>query len=110
VCPFYLTVLFIEFSPAALEWLGLKTVEQHRGASLTMLLTIFGVILSTLHQSSLGALFLIAPSKLHPLWYSHLFPHLLFRHQHHRRVVHGDVRGHAGPPLLSRQDGRHPSQ
>jgi len=33
-------------------------------------LTIFGVVLSTLHQSSLGALFLIAPSKLHPLWYS----------------------------------------
>jgi hypothetical protein len=35
---------------------------------LTMLLTILGVVLSTLHQSSLGALFLLAPSKLHPLW------------------------------------------
>lgn len=32
-----------------------------------MVLTIFGLVLSTLHQSSLGALFLIAPSKLHPL-------------------------------------------
>ncbi len=65
----YLTVLFIEFTPAALEWLGLK---RARGivVKLTLVLTIFGVVLSTLHQSSLGALFLIAPSKLHPLWYS----------------------------------------
>ena len=73
----YLTVLFIEFSPAAMEWLGLKKI---RGivVKLTMLLTIFGVILSTLHQSSLGALFLIAPSKLHPLWYSPYIPIYFF--------------------------------
>jgi Ni/Fe-hydrogenase subunit HybB-like protein len=45
---------------------------------LTMLLTIFGVILSTLHQSSLGALFLIVPSKLHPLWYSSYLPIYFF--------------------------------
>ena len=73
----YLTVLFVEFFPAALEWLGLKKV---RGLiiKLTLLLTIFGVILSTLHQSSLGALFLIAPSKLHPLWYSSYLPVFFF--------------------------------
>jgi Ni/Fe-hydrogenase subunit HybB-like protein len=65
----YLTVLFIEFSPAALEWLGLKRARAIV-VKLTLVLTIFGVVLSTLHQSSLGALFLIAPSKLHPLWYS----------------------------------------
>jgi Ni/Fe-hydrogenase subunit HybB-like protein len=65
----YLTVLFIEFSPAALEWLGLKRARSVV-TKLTLVLTIFGVVLSTLHQSSLGALFLIAPSKLHPLWYS----------------------------------------
>jgi Ni/Fe-hydrogenase subunit HybB-like protein len=65
----YLTVLFLEFSPAALEWLGLKKLRNII-IKLTLLLTIFGVVLSTLHQSSLGALFLIAPSKLHPLWYS----------------------------------------
>lgn len=65
----YLTVLFIEFTPAALEWLGLKRARR-LVVRLTMVLTIFGVVLSTLHQSSLGALFLIAPSKLHPLWYS----------------------------------------
>jgi Ni/Fe-hydrogenase subunit HybB-like protein len=65
----YLSVLFLEFSPAALEWLGLKKLRNIL-IKLTLLLTIFGVVLSTLHQSSLGALFLIAPSKLHPLWYS----------------------------------------
>ena len=31
---------------------------------------IAGVILSTLHQSSLGSLYLIVPGKLYPLWYS----------------------------------------
>lgn len=73
----YLTVLFLEFSPAALEWLGLKRA-RNLAVRLTMLLTIFGVVLSTLHQSSLGALFLIAPSKLHPLWYSTYLPVFFF--------------------------------
>jgi Ni/Fe-hydrogenase subunit HybB-like protein len=73
----YLTVLFIEFSPAAMEWLGLKKA-RNLVVKLTMILTIFGVILSTLHQSSLGALFLIAPSKLHPLWYSSYLPIFFF--------------------------------
>ena len=73
----YLTVLFVEFSPAALEWLGLKKA-RNLAIKLTMVLTIFGVILSTLHQSSLGALFLIAPSKLHPLWYSPYIPIYFF--------------------------------
>ncbi len=73
----YLTVLFIEFSPAPMEWLGIKKARSIV-VKLTMLLTIFGVILSTLHQSSLGALFLIAPSKLHPLWYSPYIPIYFF--------------------------------
>jgi Ni/Fe-hydrogenase subunit HybB-like protein len=70
LCVFlYLTVLFIEWTPAAFEWLGFKNIRNWI-VRLTLVLTIFGVILSTLHQSSLGALFMIAPSKLHPLWYS----------------------------------------
>jgi Ni/Fe-hydrogenase subunit HybB-like protein len=73
----YLTVLFIEFSPAALEWLGLKKA-RNLVVKLTILLTIFGVVLSTMHQSSLGSLFLIAPSKLHPLWYSSYIPIYFF--------------------------------
>jgi len=73
----YLTVLFIEFSPAPLEWLGLKKA-RNIVVKLTILLTIFGVVLSTMHQSSLGSLFLIAPSKLHPLWYSPYIPIYFF--------------------------------
>lgn len=73
----YLTVLFLEFAPAPLEWLGLKKVRSI-ATKLTMVLTVFGVILSTLHQSSLGSLFLIAPSKLHPLWYTSYLPVLFF--------------------------------
>lgn len=78
LCVFlYLNVLFIEFTPAAFEWLGLKKIRNFV-VGLTMLLTIFGVVLSTLHQSSLGALFLIVPSKLHPLWYSGYLPVYFF--------------------------------
>jgi Ni/Fe-hydrogenase subunit HybB-like protein len=73
----YLTVLFLEYCPAALEWLGLKKLRNIL-VKLTILLTIFGVVLSTLHQSSLGALFLIAPSKVHPLWYSGYLPVYFF--------------------------------
>jgi len=78
LCVFlYLTVLGIEYSPAAMEWLGFKRLRNWV-VRLTLMLTIFGVVLSTLHQSSLGALFMIAPSKLHPLWYSGYLPVYFF--------------------------------
>lgn len=73
----YSTVLALEFSPMLLERLGwqrpLKVVK-----SLMLPLVIMGVILSTLHQSSLGSLYLIVPGKLHPLWYSPLLPVFFF--------------------------------
>ena len=69
----YLTVLFIESTPAAFEWLGWKRLRKLVG-SLTIALTIFGVVLSTMHQSTLGTLYLITPTKLHPLWYSAHIP------------------------------------
>ncbi|MGB5156689.1 sulfate respiration complex protein HmcC [Desulfobacterium sp. N47] len=73
----YLTVLFLEFLPAPLEWLGLKKARE-LAVKLTLVLTVLGVVISTLHQSSLGAIFLIAPSKLHPLWYSPYLPTFFF--------------------------------
>jgi Ni/Fe-hydrogenase subunit HybB-like protein len=73
----YLTVLFLEFSPAPLEWLGWTKLRNFM-IKLTIPLTIFGVVLSTLHQSSLGAMFLISPAKLHPLWYSNYLPVFFF--------------------------------
>jgi len=39
---------------------------------------IMGVIFSTLHQSSLGSVYLIVPTKLHPFWYTPLLPLFFF--------------------------------
>ncbi len=73
----YLTVLALEFSPVVLERLHLHTPLRLVKAA-TIPLVIVGVLLSTLHQSSLGSLFLIVPTKLHPYWYSPLLPVFFF--------------------------------
>jgi len=73
----YLTTLFVETTPAVFEWLGWKRWRKVV-ARMTIALTIFGVILSTMHQSSLGALFSITPTRLHPLWYSSYLPIFFF--------------------------------
>ena len=70
----YLTVLALEFSPVVLEhrrfnrpsFVAIHRFLQHA----TIPLVITGIMLSTLHQSSLGSLFLLTPFRLHPLWYS----------------------------------------
>jgi len=69
----YLTVLFIESTPAVFEWLGWKRARKLVG-SMTIGLTILGLILSTMHQSTLGAMYMVTPTKLHPLWYSSHIP------------------------------------
>ena len=73
----YLTVAGLEFAPVWLERLGWKRAEQAVHAVMIPLVFI-GILLSTLHQSSLGSLFLIVPSKLHPYWYTPLLPVLFF--------------------------------
>ena len=73
----YMTAELVEFSPAVAEWLGWRRIHRVLGA-LTVGAVIFGITLSTLHQSGLGALFLVAKSKIHPLWYSELIPILFF--------------------------------
>jgi Ni/Fe-hydrogenase subunit HybB-like protein len=69
----YMMAQFIEFSPAVAEWLGLRKLRKILG-SLTVGAVIFGICLSMLHQSGLGALFLLAPAKIHPLWYTEYIP------------------------------------
>jgi Ni/Fe-hydrogenase subunit HybB-like protein len=69
----YLTVQFVEFSPAILEWLKSQRVRRW-AVMLTIGMTIAGIILSTLHQSALGAMYLLVPGKLHPLWWSSYLP------------------------------------
>jgi Ni/Fe-hydrogenase subunit HybB-like protein len=69
----YTTVLAIEVSPVVLERLGLTKLLRLVKIT-TIPVVIAGVILSTMHQSSLGSLYLIVPGKLYPLWYSPLLP------------------------------------
>lgn len=72
----YILGLLIEFSPAVAEWLGSRRAHKIL-SGLTLGAVIFGFTLSVLHQSGLGALFLMAKEKIHPLWYSEFIP-LLF--------------------------------
>jgi len=69
----YTAVLALEFSPIVFERLGwTRAVKAVR--SVMIVLVILGVILSTLHQSSLGTLYMIMPNKLHAFWYSPFLP------------------------------------
>ncbi|MHC4862030.1 MAG: NrfD/PsrC family molybdoenzyme membrane anchor subunit, partial [Planctomycetota bacterium] len=73
----YTTVLALEFLPVPLE--GSRFSRIARGLKRAAVpLVVLGIMLSTLHQSSLGSLFLIAPGRVHPLWYSPLLPLLFF--------------------------------
>lgn len=79
----YTTVLLIEFLPAVLERVNksdrvtqrLPTVQFYRLLKrVTIVFVILGVVLSTLHQSSLGSMWVLLPGKLSPIWYSHYLP------------------------------------
>lgn len=71
----YTTVLALEFSPVVFEKFNMQRPLKIIKA-ITIPLVVVGVVLSTLHQSSLGSLFLIIPSRMHPLWYSEIIPFL----------------------------------
>ncbi len=91
----YLTVLYIEFTPVVCErFIGrvnlpgplhglngavdrLLRVLRSTLGRVMFFFVIAGVVLSCMHQSSLGALMLIAPTKMSPLWYTPILP-LLF--------------------------------
>jgi len=73
----YMMAELVEFSPAIAEWIGAERLRRVL-QSLTVGAVIFGITLSTLHQSGLGALFLMAKGKIHPLWYSEFIPVLFF--------------------------------
>ncbi len=73
----YSTVLALEFSPVIFERLKWKRAISAAHRTVVPLVGL-GFLLSTLHQSSLGSLYLILPTKLHPLWYSPLLPALFW--------------------------------
>ena len=73
----YLSVQVAEVSVAFFEWMnwlgGKRFIRR-----IAIGLTVSGIILSTLHQGALGALFNYAPGKVHPLWYSASFQWIHF--------------------------------
>lgn len=73
----YTTVLTLEFSHIVFERLHWKWATNLMHAVNTPLV-ILGVLLSTLHQSSLGTMYLIVPEKLHALWYTPALPLLFY--------------------------------
>jgi Ni/Fe-hydrogenase subunit HybB-like protein len=69
----YMLALLLEFSPAIAEWLNARKARKFL-SGLTLAAVIFGITLSALHQSGVGALFLMAKDKIHPLWYNAYMP------------------------------------
>ncbi len=70
----YTAVLLLEFSPVPLEEYSRYARIRNFLMKFRFVFVLLGIMLSTLHQSSLGSLFLIMPFKLHPLWYSSILP------------------------------------
>ncbi len=90
----YLSVQMAEVSVAFFEWMdwlgGKRFIRR-----ITIGLTVSGIILSTLHQGALGALFNYAPGKVHPLWYSASFQWIhFFVSAIPSRALHGDCGQH----------------
>lgn len=91
----YLTVLYIEFVPIVVERFKgkvnlpkplsifdkiiefLLNLADMTIGKITAVFIIAGVVLSCMHQSSLGTLMVLTPTKIHPLWYTSISP-LLF--------------------------------
>jgi Ni/Fe-hydrogenase subunit HybB-like protein len=71
----YTTVLALEFSPNVFERFNMQTPLRLIRA-IQIPLVIAGVVLSTLHQSSLGSTLLLMPDKIHPLWFTPILPFL----------------------------------
>jgi Ni/Fe-hydrogenase subunit HybB-like protein len=77
----YSTVLALEFSPALVEkipWKRAREFYLHWHHQILIGLVLMGVVLSSLHQSFLGGLYLLTPGKLDPLWYSPYLPSLFY--------------------------------
>ncbi|HEY85989.1 MAG TPA: polysulfide reductase NrfD [Chloroflexi bacterium] len=73
----YTTILLIEISPdlfGRLNWAWPVNVASR----LMTPVAIIGITLSTLHQSTLGTLYLNMPHRIHPLWYTPILPLLFF--------------------------------
>src|SRR5512136_2872367 len=73
----YAALLLVEFAPAVFERFKLEKLAALIKRFMKPLV-ILGAVISTLHQGSLGALLLIQPAKLYPLWWTPILPLLFF--------------------------------
>jgi Ni/Fe-hydrogenase subunit HybB-like protein len=73
----YATIMLVEFAPTFLYRIKLQKLAELIKRFMKPLV-IAGAVISTLHQGSLGALLLIQPAKLHPLWWTPILPLLFF--------------------------------
>jgi Ni/Fe-hydrogenase subunit HybB-like protein len=69
----YIFVLWIEFSPTFMEWLKAKGLVKTMNRLIFIFIAI-GILLPTMHQSSLGTLMVITGRKLYPLWQTQIIP------------------------------------
>jgi Ni/Fe-hydrogenase subunit HybB-like protein len=69
----YTTVLMIEFSPVFLERLGMTNIRQKLNKLLFLFIAL-GVLLPTMHQSSMGTILIVLGHQLHPLWQTPMLP------------------------------------
>jgi Ni/Fe-hydrogenase subunit HybB-like protein len=73
----YTVILILELSPTLLEKWNLD-VPISFIESVIMLIAGVGILISTIHQSSIGSMFLILKHRLHPIWWSPILPLLCF--------------------------------
>jgi Ni/Fe-hydrogenase subunit HybB-like protein len=71
---FYFTTTIVEMSPTIAERFPRWQRLAHRLHRATPVVVIVGITLSSLHHTSLGSLFLVTPTRLHPLWYTGWLP------------------------------------
>jgi Ni/Fe-hydrogenase subunit HybB-like protein len=71
----YIGVLFVEFTPTALERFGLKNAQQKLSKVMFLVIAV-GILLPTMHQSSLGTMAVVAGNQISPLWQTQLLPPL----------------------------------
>lgn len=73
----YTVILVLEIAPIFLEKYNIQAPIRWINSAIYWIAGA-GIILSTLHQSSLGSMFLLMPYKLHPLWWTPALPVLFF--------------------------------
>jgi len=66
---FYTIILMLELAPTILERYNLAAPKQLLEKGM-LLIAGTGVVLSSMHQSSIGHLFLLVPNRLHALWWT----------------------------------------